>query len=102
MANLTFKDYAVADLFNGTAGENGNNLFWLGKMASINAVLEKDYLANVKSQRRMLMSSVVGIFTGIACVKDEFGSGDWYYRLSIGNEIVIAPVSSRISIFSVS
>lgn len=94
-------NYRVDDLFNGLAHENGNSLFWIGRTVAIGAVLEKDYVKALAEDAVSPVSSVVGVLTGITCVKDRKSPEmNFYYRLSIGNEVVIAPPeSSSLALF---
>lgn len=94
-------NYRVDDLFNGLAHENGNSLFWIGRTVAIGAVLEKDYVRALAEDTVSPVSSVVGILTGITCVKGRGNPEmEYYYRLSIGNEVVIAPPeSSSLALF---
>lgn len=95
------KNYSVADLYNGLAHENGNSLFWIGRIVAIGAVLEADYQAAILARFSAPTSSIVGILSGITFVKGrESPEMESYYRLSIGNEIVIAPPeSSSLALF---
>lgn len=95
------KSYLVADLYNGLVHEDGNSLFWIGRVVAIGAVLENDYLHAISTDAAAPVSSVVGMLSGITFVKDrETPEMNSYYRLSIGNEIVIAPPeSSSLALF---
>jgi hypothetical protein len=95
------KNYRVDDLYDGMAYENDTNLFWIGRTVAIGAVLERDYLDATLKRTTAPVSSIVGILNGITFVKDrERPEMNSYYRLSIGNEIVIAPPeSSSMAIF---
>jgi hypothetical protein len=89
------KNYRVDDLYNGRADENNNKLFWMGRTVAIGAVLEGDYLKALANRTVAPVSSVVGVLSGITFVTGkEIPEMDSYYRLSIGNEIVIAPPES--------
>jgi hypothetical protein len=95
------KNYRIDDLYNGMAHENGNSLFWIGRIVAIGAVLEKDFVKALAEDTIAPSSSVVGILTGITLVRDiKNPEMHFYFRLSIGNEIVIAPPeSSSLALF---
>lgn len=95
------KNYTVSDLYNGLAHENGNSLFWIGRIVAIGAILEADYQKSNSMMTAAPVSSIVGVLSGVTLVKGrERPEMNSYYRLSIGNEIVIAPPeSSSLAIF---
>lgn len=94
------KNYRVADLYNGLNHENGNSLFWIQRIVAIGAVLEKDYERALAQDSVAPVSSIVGTLSGITAVKERGNPDtDSYYRLSIGNEIVIAPTESVLALF---
>lgn len=94
------KNYRVADLYDGLMHENGNSLFWIERIVAIGSVLEKDYEKAVAQDSAAPMSSIVGILSGITAVKKtEDPETVWHYRLSIGNEIVIAGTESVLALF---
>jgi hypothetical protein len=95
------KNYSVSDLYNGLAHENGNSLFWVGRIVAIGAVLEADYQKSTLMMTSAPVSSFVGVLSGITLVTNrERPEMNSYFRLSIGNEIVIAPPeSSSLALF---
>lgn len=94
------KNYRVADLYDGKSHENGNSLFWIDRIVAIGAVLEKDYDKAIAENAVAAVSSVVGTLVGITAVKERANPETaLYYRLSIGNEIVVAPTESVLALF---
>ena len=94
------KNYRVADLYNGMSHESGYSLFWIDRIVAIGAVLEKDYNKAIAENTVTPVSSIVGTLVGITAVKErENPETALYYRLSIGNEIAIAPTESVLALF---
>lgn len=97
---LSSSNYKITDLYTGLAEESGDPLFWLGRRVGIGS-----NLGPLTSYGDNPPASFIGILTGIAAVYVADGDREnsvpaAYYRLSIGNEVVICPDESVVKVFS--